>query len=362
HGLTVARPLAVGGNLDCGNRLGVTYLAGGSAVVIRADGALLLSNAAGSEAHAPLLLSAGAGASDLAQREERLAGVTAIVAGRTRFALTQDGASVQLRPLGNVALFTEARTTLPDTVAWEWRQRASWRIPGGSAWWVVLTLCAVLAAASAFAWQGGRWPFVRHVLPATRNAAAMSALLAIAGVGALLLQRSGAHLGVGVSMLLGWAALWTCLLAAGRPALATCAGTLLLAAGLLMQLEMGLGAIESSTLRYFQKTTSLLAIGLGAGTFLRLRSAALPSQSRLEWTLALLAATALLALALQVLVGDETGVFDLQPVEFAKLALTALSAHCLAIGLGWQRGMPQHVHPALRWLRLAGPVLLFAAL
>ncbi|UUZ54764.1 hypothetical protein LP419_01600 [Massilia sp. H-1] len=34
-------------------------------------------------------------------------------------------------------------------------------------------------------------------------------------IGALLMQRAGAGPGVGISLLLGWAALWTLLLAAG---------------------------------------------------------------------------------------------------------------------------------------------------
>lgn len=364
HAFTAARPLVFGGNLDCGNRLGIAYLAGGSAVAARSKGALLLSNAAGSEAHAPLLLWSGGGERDLAQREERLDGVTAIVAGRTRLAVTLDGARLQLRPLRHVALFTEANVSLPPGVSWQWRERSAWTMPAGGAWLVAAALCVLVASAAALAWQGGRWPFGRDETPEVRIAAAGSALLAIAGVGAMLLQRSGAEVGVGWSMLLGWAALWTCLLAGGRPALATCAGMLLLGAGLLTQLELGLGAMESSWLRHFHKTCSLLAIGLGVGTHLRLRmrSAAIATQTWLEWTLALLAAAALLALGMQVLAGDETGVFDLQPVEFAKLALTALSAHCLAVGLGWHRALPQHAHPAARWLRLAGPALLFAAL
>jgi cell division protein FtsW len=65
---------------------------------------------------------------------------------------------------------------------------------------------------------------------------------------------------------------------------------------------------------------------------------------------------------LQVAFGDETGVFDLQPVEFAKLALTALTAHCLAIGMGWHASLPEHVRPLLRWIRLSAPAILFAAL
>jgi cell division protein FtsW len=59
-----------------------------------------------------------------------------------------------------------------------------------------------------------------------------------------------------------------------------------------------------------------------------------------------------------VLFGDETGVFDIQPVEFAKLALTALSAHCLALGMGAQAA----AGGMRRWLRLGAPALLFIAL
>jgi cell division protein FtsW len=331
-----ARPLLFGGNLNCGNRLAIPNLAGGSAVAVRTKDALLLSNAAGSEAQAPLLLSSARGELALAQREENLDGVSAIVAGRTRFAVSLDGARLRLQPLRHVALFTEARTHLPAAVTWEWRQRAAWNLPGAALWWIIAGLCCLRGARSG------------------------SALLVLAGVAALLLQRSGASVGVGMSMLLAWAALWTFLLAADRPALATCAAVLLLGAGLLTQLELGLGAMESSWLRHFQKTAALLAIGLGAGVHLRLRMQqprAIAPQTWFESTLALLAGAALLALAVQVLFGDETGVFDLQPVEFAKLALTALSAHCLAIGLGWHQE-----RAAVRWLRMAGPALLFAAL
>jgi cell division protein FtsW len=52
-------------------------------------------------------------------------------------------------------------------------------------------------------------------------------------------------------------------------------------------------------------------------------------------------------------------VFDLQPVEFAKLALAALSAHCLALETGTQPppgGAPRRI------LRLGAPALLFLVL
>ena len=168
----------------------------------------------------------------------------------------------------------------------------------------------------------------------------------------LLLQRGGTAPGITLCLLLEWATLSYVL--RGRCSLAVGAAVLLLAAGLLAQLELGLGALESSWLRHFQKSVALLAIGVGM--LFQLRPGTL-SPARLEWLLAGLAACALLALGLQVALGSETGVFDIQPVEFAKTALTALSAHCLAIGIGWHQQ-----HTARRWLYLAAPALLFGAL
>ena len=362
--LTLARPLAFGGNLHCGNRLGVAWLAGGSAQLSRVQGSLLLSGAGG-ETRMPLLLTRSGATVDLAQQEEALGGVDSLVAGRTRLGLSIDGDTMQLTPRSHVALFTEPLVQLAPQVTWRWQQRAMFALPAGAAWSVGAGLCLLLFAWYALSWQRGAWPFVRGVGRRVQGAAAASLLLSLAGVTALLLQRAGSPPGVAWSMLLCWAALWSLLLVPGRLHLAVGAGALLQATGLLAQLDLGLGGMESSWLRHYQKSVALLAMGLGVAAWLRLRKSGAGwqiSQTRLEWLLALLAAGALGALLLQVLFGDETGVFDLQPVEFAKVALTALMAHCLAVGLGWHAAMPEHASPALRWCRLAAPALLFAAL
>lgn len=359
--LTLARPLTFGGNLYCDNRLGIAHVEQGGATMARNKRVLLLA----ASDHAPLLVSSDAGEFDLAQNEEALDGVTALVAGHTRLSVRMQDSQLELRPTSHVALFADARVQLPPQVQWQWRQRQSWALPAGPAWWVALGLCGALALAGALAWQRGRWPFIRDAGADVRSASFGTALLAIAGAYALILQRSATPPGVGISILLGCAALWCCLLLPGRLTLVTAAGTLLLAVGMLAQLELGLGAMESSWLRHYQKTTALLAIGLGIGAHVRLRlrgRAGMVPQTRLEWMLASLACIALAALLLQVALGDETGVFDLQPVEFAKLALTALTAHCIAVGLGWDAAMPEHTRPLLRWCRLAAPALLFIAL
>ncbi|MGZ8320978.1 MAG: FtsW/RodA/SpoVE family cell cycle protein, partial [Telluria sp.] len=358
------RPLVFGGNLNCENRLGVANTAPGSAAVRNVDGELLLAAGPGDGERMPLPLSAGdVPAADLSSREEALGQVEAIVAGRTRLALHIDGDRLLMSPQRHVALYAEPRISLPHQAAWNWRQRDAWVLPGGPAWMVAAALAGTLVLGAAVAMQRGHWPFVRHADPAIRLACAVACAIAITGVASLLLLRAGTPPGAGISVLLGCAALWCCMLAPGRLPLAMTAGLVLVAVGLLAQLELGLAAAESSMLRHFQKTVALLAIGLGAGTVVRLRmrtAHAFMPHLKLEYMLAALAVAALAALLLQVAFGDETGVFDIQPVDFAKLALTLLTAHCLAVGLGWQAA-PDAGRGA-RWFRLGAPALLFLAL
>ena len=357
-GLAFARPLSFGGNLHCENRLGVADVAPGSALVRRAEGGLLIEAGAVDGQRLPLMLAIDGVAANLAEKEVALSGVDAIAAGRTRFMLRTDGARLFLAPQRHVAMYAEPRVLLPPGVHWQWRQRELWSLPAAAG---LTGAAALLALVGMFAWLRGSWPFVRGAGTHTRVAAGANLLVAMCGVACLLMLRGGTPPGAGISALLGWAALWCCLLAPGRLGMASVAGVLLVAVGLLAQLELGLAAMESSMLRHFQKTSALLAIGLGAGSCIRLwmrTRPALAPQARIEYGFAMLAIGALAALVMQVAFGDETGVFDVQPVEFAKLALTVLTAHCLAIGLGWHAdaSLP------LRWFRLGAPVLLFLAL
>lgn len=361
-GLTVARALSIGGNLHCGNRLGVANVAPASVSVVRRNGELVISQS--SESSVPLM-SGREFQQPLARSEHRLAGVDALIVGRTRFGISGSGASLQLKPSRYVSLFAAPEVTLPPRVSWTWHKRGLWSLSGATVWQVPLLLLVALGAAAIWAFQRGRWPFVRSVGQAQRVAAAGALLVAACGVTALVLQRAGSPPGAGFSFVLASAALWCCLLLPVRLSLAWAAGLLLLATGLLSQLELGLGAFDSSWLRHYQKTAALLSIGLGAGAFICLRCQAggvAVRQAAVEVILALLAFAALGALAMQVVFGDETGVFDLQPIEFAKLALTALTAHCLAVGLGWHHSGEEQSQRWLRWLRMGAPVLLFAAL
>ena len=327
------RPLAFGGNLHCGARIGIAYTEPGAALVRPQDGDMALT------ATLPILIDNA----DPHAAELPLAGIEAIGIGRTRLRVELTGGVVTLLPQGDVSLLTDSGAILPAGVAWEWTQRALWHLPGQSGAILLTLACAALLAAR-------------------RHPGALGAALFLAGLGAMLLQRAGTPPGIGCSMLLGWAALWCWALLPRRLGAAGCAAIVLLAVGLLVQLELGLGAPAAHWTRYFQKTCALLAIGLGGGSLLRLCGPLLPERRQVEWLLGAAALAALCALGLQVLLGDETGVFNLQPVEFAKFVLAAVSAHCLAVGLGWRAGMPEAYSRARRWLRLGAPVLLLAAL
>ncbi|TQK11154.1 FtsW/RodA/SpoVE family cell cycle protein [Herbaspirillum sp. SJZ107] len=360
--LTLARPLVFGGNLDCGNRIAVAGLAAPAATIARARDGLVL--AAGADTLAPLLLAerdAATPPAPLAGREQRLDDAAALVTGRTRLLVERNGDLLHLQPASHVALYGDTQVRLAPGVGWEWTRRGLWQLPERAGVPAAIAAAALLGTAALLC-AGRRRHRLRDLVPALTGAA-----LAGCGLGLLWLQRStggpGTLPGAGISLLVAWGALWLALWAPRRLPLALGAGVLLLAVGLLAQLELGLGAPESSWLRYFQKTAAALALGVGGGAMLlALRpprhGAPLP-QARIEALLVLLAGAALAALLVQVVFGDETGVFDLQPVEFAKLALAALSAHCLALAAGAQ---PAPGSLWMRSLRLATPALLFMAL
>ncbi|SFM74061.1 Cell cycle protein [Rugamonas rubra] len=403
--LSIARALAFGGNVHCDNRLGLAGVTSGAALLARAGadgplrGQLQLSAGSPDGERGAVLLLDGARQTDLRQQELPLAGVHAIIAGHSRLLLSQQEEQLNLQPTRRVTLFNVAELKLPAQVDWQWRPRALWHNPASSALWAGLALCLALLAATALLAARGvstskLAPSVRlapstaqgrtgadDAIPPARQASGQGQIhagpwrtrltwfgtivLLLCGLAALLLQRAGSTPSAACSLLLASGALLWWLALPGRLTLASAAAVILLAAGLLSQLDLGLGANEVSWLRYYQKSCALLAIGAGLGGLWRLwaaqRGALLPQRAT-EWALAVFAAVALAGLAAEVLWGDETGVFDLQPVELAKLALTCLTAHCLALRLGWQSGPRRLAEHGARWLRLIAPALLFLAL
>jgi len=346
------RPLGLGGLLHCGNRLAAAAIEPGDAMLLRQDDGRIGLSARGAQ---PVLVASGARWTDAAQRELPLAGVDAFAVGRTLFRLTEDGPTLRLAPSRQVALLAAPSNQLPAAVVWRWERRDLLALPAPPplAWAAAL---AVLLAALALVVPPLRQRGARRDL--ARPLAA--ALLASCGTLLLLTQRTAGAPGAAISLLLGWATLWFTLLYPRRAALLPSVAVLLLGAGLLVQLEMGLGASDTAWLRHFQDTSALLGVGL-PGALLLLSCFAHGAVSRpvTERILLLFAALALGGLLLQVCFGSETGVFDIQPFEFAKFALASLSAHCLALAAGGAAQGQQGPRDWRFWLRMAAPVLLF---
>ena len=345
--ISLSRPLALGGNLDCGSRIGVAGAEPGAAsLTLTEDGPALVSNGA-----MPILLADATNTIDLASREERLDEASAITAGRTKFSISMRGDVIALRPVSHVALFDRPQADLPPAVSWSWQRRAPWRMNLPTGWPAFAAIALAVAALSG--WWAARSGARSSFIPA-----AAGPLIACAGIAGLMMQRLGSAPGTGWMLVIAWAALWYALLAPRRASGVVLAAVLLLALGILAQLELGLGANESSWLRHVEKTAAISAVGLGLGVRLAISSAS-GTWSRRQFEVALLsaAALALVGLALQVALGGETGVFDLQPVEFAKLILAALCAYCLALGA--HDGASGAL---LHWLRLLAPAVLFVAL
>ncbi|WP_020653208.1 FtsW/RodA/SpoVE family cell cycle protein [Massilia niastensis] len=349
HAWTLARPLTLGGNLHCGNRIAAAAIEPGGAAIARGGDGQLALTVRGPD---PVLVAAGDTWEDAARREQPLAGADAFALGRTAFALRADGASLHLVPSGQVQLFAEPSAELAPAVTWRWRERGTWAMPAPPPLAWAGALAVLLSGALLTLLRPGR----RGAAGGPGRPLAASMLGAVALL-VLVTQRSIGAPGAGVSLLLAWSALALLILWPRRPQLLALSAAVLLGAGLLVQLEMGLGARDSAWLRHFQNTAALLALGLPGG--LLLLSGLKPggvSRPGAERVLLALAALALGALLLQVALGSETGVFDIQPVEFAKLALAALSAHCLALAAGSGQGGARGWR---FWLRMAAPVLLF---
>jgi len=354
------RPLVFGGNLSCATTVGNPDAPAGSAAIAFIDGVPTLSAASG-PGRTPLLVEADGMPADLALQEQALEGVSALGAGRSRLLASLHGDTLQLQPASRVALFSEQRAELPEGVRWTWQPRNAWLLPAAAPWAAAIALgCGLLAGVLS-------WRMAYRKQPALALRLGAGLALAIAGFVLLLAVRAGQAPGVAPTLLLACAALWyglTLHLPLSRPNPVMAAGVLLLAGGLLLQLELGTAAADTSWMRHFHKAAAATTLGLGLTGLAGLYRARRPaSQAQVEWTLLALAACALLALLAQAAWGSETGVFDLQPVEFAKLALTVLTAHCIALGLGAaDKRSAMNKNALLHWLRLASPVLLFIVL
>lgn len=399
--LALARPLTLGGNLYCDNRLGLQQLASASAIISERDGRFVLDAGQPDGEQAPVLLlpqQPGSPAQNIRLQEMPLAAASSMIVGHTRFALAVSGDTLTLRPSQHVRLYAAPEVSPDQPIRWHWqaRQLGLGELPPPYRALTLLLIACVAGIVCLYALQAVpaspgqaataalqlhraghrdmRSATLQRLMPALRSAlapalaAATALLLAGCGVAALILQRSLQAPPASLSLLLAACALLLWLSHPERRSLTGICACSLFALGLLSQLELGLAASDSTWLRFYQKSSALLAIAMAltilCQQWLKRREVQglRWSQRSIEWLLAAFAALALCALLLQVLFGDETGVFDLQPVELAKLALTALSAHCLALRFNWHEQAATLAQRSSRWLHLIAPALLFLML
>ncbi len=376
-----------GGSVACLNHLPAAGMEPGALRVQRRAGRYWLQGRADDTRRVCLQGGRGEGCEPGASLYEQtvpLLGVSQLVLGRTGLAADVKGSTLTLRPLWRTGWLdvsaaapqvavtgrpgaAPARTasTAPPALAWQTARHDTWRW----AWAVSPVLAAALVFAAAVAVA-----VVAHVRRwGLKPAAGLALGLSVAFSAASLWAFSvGSALGEGWSLALvsvamvstavlpvrtGWAWLSHALVA------------LMMAAGLALQLQLAAQSVDTGGWVYFQKTAVMAAGGLFAAQALawwlhglgragsRLQP---PGVVTLELALVVPALAALVLLALQALLGGEEGVFGIQPVELAKLALVLLGAHVLALRMEWARqgGWRRWA----LWLRMVMPVALFLAL
>lgn len=377
-------PLRWGGTARCGNHLPSPGLQPGALQVLRRDGAYFLQGQAAATRQVCLQGQAAdvcATGHSLYEQATPLLGVSHMVAGRTRFAVSVQGDLLSLRPVRRAGwLPADAQAPVvkvsapfgaavsagvPPVLRWQLTAASAWRWPSAMPPTLAAALAFALAVVVALVAHVRRW----GLRPVAGLALGLSLVLSAASVWAFL---QGTALGDGWSLALvslalvsvavlpvrtGWAWLSQALVA------------LMVLAGLALQLQLAAQSLDSGGWAYVQKTAAMAAMGLWAAQALawwlqglgsrntRLQP---PGVTTLELALVVPALVALVLLALQTLFGAEEGVFGIQPVELAKLALVLLGAHALALRMEWARqgGWRRWA----LWLRMVLPVALFLAL
>lgn len=334
-----------GGQSQCGNRLPQRNLPVGSLIIRFNKGSYWLHGSGDSSRQVCLLAltdgtcPAGATLFEQAMTVEQL---THITVGRTTFALRIDRDQLTLQPVRRGGWKEDNGPGLsassPSSLAWEYRAFNIWQWPAS----MPLPLTVALAGLGLSLWAA--WRHVRQrvlELQALAEGLTLSAVLV-----SLVLYFQGAAVGPGSS--LAWCLVAIVLVPLALPAggawswLSHACLAMMLLMGLALQTQLGLKGVDTGAWLYLQKTASLGATGLYALLFAGVRcqsgseaSATKGRLTRQAWEVGL-AASMLLALALlvlQVLLGGEEGVFGIQPVEFAKLALILSGAHALAVQL-----------------------------
>lgn len=358
--------MEVGGLLACANRLPLAEVSRESARIVLDHGRFVLrAGGAASVARAICVAASVNGncapGKSLYALEQPLQGIDRLVVGRTRFAVGVTGNELQLRPQTRVRLFDSASPTVPDGLSWKTVAVDVWHWPYALSPWLGLAGGVLLVSLLAAALQRNRWA------QSDRLALSISVGCGLALLG-VLAKWAGGELGSGWSLGLITLAAGMMVFVPQRSLLQQLTlglFTLLLCIGLATQFALGLAADESHGLQFFQSNAAVATAGLSVlFVYLQLLSAdrlKKISQQFMEKSLLLLALAALGSLLLEVLFGNEAGVFGVQPVELSKLALVLLAAHVLALRLDWNNE-PSWLRRIWLWWRYLLPLLVFVAL
>ncbi|HRD50025.1 MAG TPA: FtsW/RodA/SpoVE family cell cycle protein [Candidatus Contendobacter sp.] len=350
----VRRPLRLGGGVYCADRLGLADVpVDTAAIVLTRTGFVLRPGHAGRLDDPPVKVAVGTPmAESLWQRSILLAVNDRLIVGRTQYQITQ------VEPALEVAVLARAQRGLASS------------LPANPS-------AAIEVRWRPLAWL---WPSSLHELAWPLGLATPGLALALIGSMwrirwrmAWALALAGASLGLYLRILsvpvlwpylLAWSALgvwlWTVRSPGSARLLATL--TLLLGAGLVTLLQLGVGAAESGWLRYGGSGAAL------AGAFGWLTWAGwyfwrgrMPDLWLTRWSLRLLGGVALALLVMQAGFGDEGGWGGMQPFELIKLALVMAAAYALMVQARLWRRAGSFANSSL-WLRALAPVTLLLAM
>jgi cell division protein FtsW len=316
--------------------------------------------------------------------------VSRLVVGRAQYLVSIDGDRLHLQPFARMAWMPpalaqeQAKQLRAAGIVWTLRPEDAWRLPAfldflANLHWQIGVAAAALLATAILALAARRCAGARRQ-PGS-NSAALGVVVSLAWLGlggfgfifASTLGNGWFLLSVAGSVLLLTLIPWCGFL----PWINLAGAVMLMFIGLTTQFSLGLQASDSGGWLYFRKAAAALTLIIPAWValafWIRLRALRPTPRWRTQelpgwWSLAAkesmvwgLALAALLGLLLQAVLGAEEGVFGLQPVELAKLALVISSAHVLALRLeygqgqgGWQQ--------FLLWARAVVPILLFVGL
>ncbi len=383
-----ARPLSLGGGVQCATRLGLAGVTADSVSIAPTEVGYMLRLGPAARPDGPPVLVSGdsGGGTPLRELTVPLAVGDQLIVGYTHYRITRatDALTLAVIARGQRWPVAEPRpASLPAVQV----TLAPLDFLQGPKWPVIL---ALLAPWLGLPWLRGRfsaegsWPTRLGLFPCLSLASGALALCFWSDAGAILWSYGLAWLALGGLLWAARGTAWSALLMGSL--------TWLLGWGLVAQLQLGVGADESAWLRYGHRTAALAATFGGlllAGLIFWRRGRAsgplhdalatcfrpLPASFRSGWKLRVLPADGLIAdglialllvismvlLSLQVLFGDEGGLWGLQPVELSKLALVVATAMALAQRSnlrGWDLTLPK----LTLWVRYLSPVIVLVTL